>query len=98
MWKNVVQPDRPQMRILIIRRMLIACWTPKATDKHSQYVILPAFPLQQWLRERAPMLCYMHIVCHVTICVFHKQVVATKSPRLTLWRRNFLLNFSTPFI
>ena len=25
----------------------IACWTPKATNKHSQYVIRIAFPMQQ---------------------------------------------------
>ena len=36
----------------IIRRMRIACWITKATDTHSEYVILIAFPRQQWLRER----------------------------------------------
>ena len=53
MWKNVVQPDRPQMTIW---RMRIVCWIPKATDTCSQYVILSAFPLQQWLRKRVPVL------------------------------------------
>jgi len=33
-----------------------ACWKPKATDTHSEYVILIAFPPRQWLHERAPML------------------------------------------
>ena len=42
MWKNIVQPDRPQMTIW---HMSIACWIPKATDTHSQYVIHIAFPL-----------------------------------------------------
>ena len=28
----------------IIRRMRFACRISKATDKHSEYVILPAFP------------------------------------------------------
>jgi hypothetical protein len=37
----------------IIRRMRFACWITKATDTHSEYVILIAFPRQQWLRERA---------------------------------------------
>jgi hypothetical protein len=32
----------------IIRRMRIACCKPKTTDPHSEYVILIAFPLQQW--------------------------------------------------
>ena len=43
-WKNMVQPDRPQMTIW---RMRIVWWIPKATNTHSQYVILNAFPLQQ---------------------------------------------------
>ena len=37
----------------IIRRMPFACWITKATNTHSEYVIFIAFPLQQWLRERA---------------------------------------------
>jgi len=28
---------------MTIGRMLIACWIPKATDTHSQYVILLLF-------------------------------------------------------
>jgi hypothetical protein len=40
----------------IIWRMCIACWVPKATDTHSEYVILIAFPRQQWLRERSSLL------------------------------------------
>jgi len=30
-------------------RMRFACWVPKATQRHSEYVILLAFPVQQWL-------------------------------------------------
>jgi hypothetical protein len=40
----------------IIRDMRFACWLTKATDTHSEYVVLTAFPQQQWLRERASML------------------------------------------
>jgi len=29
----------------------IACLIPKATDGHSEFVILIAFPLQQWLHQ-----------------------------------------------
>jgi len=58
MWKNIVQLGRPQMTIW---RMRIACWTTKATNTHSQYVILAAFPLQRWLYERATLLTlYVH--------------------------------------
>jgi hypothetical protein len=45
----------------IIRRMRFACWITKATDTHSKYVTLIAFPPQQWLRERALMLSYTYI-------------------------------------
>jgi len=44
MWKDTVQPDRPQMKIWPMR---IACWIPKATNTHSDYVIFIDFPLQQ---------------------------------------------------
>ena len=58
MRKNVVELDRPQMTVW---RMRFACWIPKVIDTHSEYVILIAFPLQQWLHEGASMLHYMHI-------------------------------------
>jgi hypothetical protein len=55
MRKNIVEPDRPQMTIW---RMRIACWTTKATNTHSQYVIFVVFLLQQWFHERAPVSLY----------------------------------------
>jgi hypothetical protein len=45
----------------IIWRMRIACWIPKATETHSEYVILIALPQQQWLHELASMLRYTYI-------------------------------------
>jgi len=50
LWINIVEPDRPQVAVWL---MSIACWIPKATNTHLQYVILTAFPLQQLLHERA---------------------------------------------
>jgi hypothetical protein len=47
MWKNIIQQDTPQMTI---RRTCIACRTANATHTFSAYVILNAFPLQQWLQ------------------------------------------------
>ena len=38
-----------------------ACWIRKVTNTHSEDVILVAFPLQQWLHERASMLRYTYI-------------------------------------
>ena len=40
----------------IIRLMRTACWIPKAENTHSEYVTYIAFPLQQWLTQRASML------------------------------------------
>ena len=52
MWKNTVERGRPQTTIW---RMRVACWILKAADRYSEYVIFIAFPLQQWLHERACM-------------------------------------------
>jgi hypothetical protein len=46
----------------ITRRMRFACWITKATDTHSEYVILNTIPRQQWLSERASLLhLYEHL-------------------------------------
>jgi hypothetical protein len=50
MWKDNAQPDRPQTTI---RRIRIACRISKATNTHSECLILIAFPQQKWLNERA---------------------------------------------
>jgi hypothetical protein len=60
MWKNPVEPDRPQITIWLIRS---ACWIIKATSTHSEYVLFIAFVLQQWLHERASMLRCTYISC-----------------------------------
>ena len=60
MWKNIVEPDKPQITILFMR---MVCWIPKATETHTEYVILTAFPLQQLLYERLSMLRYTYIGC-----------------------------------
>jgi hypothetical protein len=53
MWKNIVQPGRPQTTTW---RMRMMCWIPKSTNIHSRYMIIIVFPLQQWLHERASLL------------------------------------------
>jgi hypothetical protein len=60
-WNSMVEPDRPRMTM-----WRIACWIPQATNTNSQYVILIAFPLQQWLYERASLFRYTYIACLVT--------------------------------
>ena len=66
MWKNIIEPGKPQMTI---RRMRIACWLPRATNTHSEYEILIACPLQQWLHRRASMLRYKYIVSPVYVAL-----------------------------
>jgi len=62
MWKNIVEQGRPQMTIW---RTRMACWIPKATNTQTECVILSAFPLQQWLHERASVLRYTYFACVV---------------------------------
>jgi hypothetical protein len=61
---RIIEPDRPQMSIW---RMRIACWIPKATYTESEYVILNAFPLQQWLAGmRLNVALYVHcLTCSI---------------------------------
>jgi len=60
MWKNVVQPDRPQMTVW---RKCLAGWILKTTNTHSGCVIIITFPLQQWLHKHTSILHYMYIAC-----------------------------------
>jgi len=48
MWENMVEPHMSQM---MVQCMCFACWISKATDTHSEYEIIIAFPLQQWLHK-----------------------------------------------
>ena len=76
MWKNIVDPDRPLMKIW---RMRNACCILKSTNTHSEYVIFVTFPLQQWLHERASMLRYTCIAA----CRF---LILGTGPRVGLYK------------
>jgi hypothetical protein len=52
MWEKYGTVYRPQM---IIWRMRIARRILKARNTHSEYVMLIAFPLQQWLQEHVSL-------------------------------------------
>ena len=64
MRKHTVLTSKLRMTIWCMR---IACWTAKDADIHSEYVILIALPLQQWVHERVSMLRYASIACLVHI-------------------------------
>ena len=51
----------------IITRMRFARWITNATGKHSEYVILIAFPRYQWLRERTCMLRHKYTASLVSL-------------------------------
>ena len=53
--ENILEPDRPRMTIW---RMRIAFWIPKTANTHSQYVIVSAYPLPQWLYKGTSMFLY----------------------------------------
>ena len=55
---------------MTIRYMRVACWIPKGTDIHSQYVTLAAFPLQHWLYESSSMLRYTYIAIFFNPVIF----------------------------
>jgi hypothetical protein len=93
-WENIAERSRPQMTIW---RMRIACWIPKATNTHSEYVILIAFPLQQSLYERASMLRCTYVACPAIFIIF------SSTPNFWKWRhsrsilqRNFVWICSHP--
>ena len=91
MWKSIVQPGRPQ---IIIWRMRIACWIPKATNTHSEYVILIAFPLQQWLHERASVLRHTYIACIVNFSIINWSVFLVERDFILSEERNECLSAS----
>jgi hypothetical protein len=72
--------DRQARDDIKVRRMLIACWIVKATDTQLEYATLIAFPLQQWLDERASILHYEYMyipslivsscIPFIVLCVF----------------------------
>ena len=91
MWKNMAVLGRLQMTIW---RIPIACWVPKATNSHSKYAILIAFPLQQQLHECASMLRYTYIACvlissartsQTTHCLSHPAYFALLNVITIVW-------------
>jgi len=63
-WKNILELDSPRMTIW---RMRFACWIPKGTNTHSEYVILVAFfSVTVVVRKRLNVT--LHVLC--LCCLF----------------------------
>jgi hypothetical protein len=91
MWKNMVQPGRTYMTIW---RMRIACCIPKAKNTYSEYVILTAFLLQQWLQSRSSVLRYMYI----TVNIFGWKVLSVRAAAHSrMYAIKFFFFVKTPF-
>ena len=78
---------------MAIWRVRIACRITKATNTHSKYGIIIAFPLQQWLHKRASMLRYTYIagfclLCKQYLMASSLQAVHIKWVRLHLYAWN----------
>jgi len=76
----MVEWGRPRMTIWLMR---IACWIRMATNTHSSCVIFIAFPLPQWLYERASVLRYTHIYASL-VKSWHQEISLYKKVKKTL--------------
>jgi hypothetical protein len=74
MWKYIEYPYRPRMTIWHMR---IACCIPKSTNIISEYVILVACQLQQWLHDLTSVLRYTYIACPISLkrCRIYRKVI-----------------------
>jgi hypothetical protein len=60
MGKNILKPERS---LMTTTHSCISWLIPKATNTYLGCVILIAFPLQQWIRERVSVLCSTFFAC-----------------------------------
>jgi len=81
MWENIVHPGRPRMKI---RRISFACWVNRATDTNSEYVIVIALPVQQWLHESASILCFTYVACLANLSKSSAPTLSPPNPNLPL--------------
>jgi len=49
MWKNIVEPERPQMKIWYMR---LLCWIPKATNTSTATMV-----------ARTPLIITLYVYC-----------------------------------
>jgi hypothetical protein len=68
MWKNIVEPDRPQIWYNTTHALFILGDWGKNIDTCPEYLTLIASARQPWLRERTSLLCYTYIACLVDFC------------------------------
>ena len=57
MWKNIVDPERPQMTTWLLR---IACWIPKGIDTHSECHLFCFSTATMFARKRRTVTLDLH--------------------------------------
>ena len=77
MWKNTVERGRPHDNMAQVR----CSWIPRATNRHTKYIIIIVFPLQQWSQERAS-----RYVIRTLPVLFHDTSVC-----IQLWTNSYIL-------
>jgi hypothetical protein len=77
---------------MTIWRIRVSCWITKATNTHSEYVII-VFLRQQWLHESASVLRYTRMACLVAVLTSSCKLL--QLGMLLLWR---ILNMCVQFI
>jgi len=77
----------------LTRRMRLICWVTKATDTHSEYVILIAFPQQQWLCERSSILRHTYIAFLVLFSAIPSSGTGAKTSERSLLGKTALREF-----
>ena len=66
-----------------------------ATNTHSVYVLLIVLPPQQWLHERAPVICYAKIACLVNAYLFVPSVFVHNQSKVYLHCESLSTKFPT---
>jgi hypothetical protein len=92
LWYNVEQCSRFRQATddSVLQHMRFACWITKATDIHSECVMLIAFSRQTWLRENTLMLRYTCIASLVYI-----RFISVFKNDLNCWRSEYCVLHST---
>jgi len=76
--------------------MQVACWVTEPTDTHSEYVMLIAFPRQQWLDKCASISLYMH--CLSCLKDFNNHCYNSLNPEMLVMLLFHMASPSVPLI
>ena len=86
----------------IMQHLLIACWITEATNTLSEYVILVAFPWQQWIHKHTLVLYFMYAAYLVSdvlpICGSGSIVYTAAGQRADCQRNRFICGKSEEII